>query len=320
MSDAGCWSGPSHSGIASKESLGRGAMGVVYRARDLTLGRPVAIKFLSPLLANELGIARFRSEIQLAASLHHPNIVSIYESGEAADSLYYVMAFLGGETLRARLRREKQLSIRDALAITREVAAGLQHAHNRGIIHRDIKPENIVLVDGRACIVDFGLASVRGGSRPTADRHRPRRWHATLSESWSRGSAEPEIGPATDQYALACMMYEMLVGEPPFTGPTASAIVYRHMTDAPVSPRRRRPTVPAPLDEALLRALEKVPADRFCDVTEFVGALEQPRCAAIETDGCGRHGASRWQDVGLARCGNRCCRFARDCRRCIPGL
>ena len=141
-----------------EEELGRGAMGTVYRATDVRLGRPVAIKLLHPMLTNELGAARFQSEIRIAAGLHHPNIVGVHDSGEADGRLFYVMDYLGGETLRARLKREKQLSVDDALSIVEQVASGIQYAHDHGIVHRDVKPENIILAQGQASVLDFGLA------------------------------------------------------------------------------------------------------------------------------------------------------------------
>jgi serine/threonine protein kinase len=205
-----------------EEELGRGAMGTVYRAKDVRLGRPVAIKILHPALTNELGVSRFQSEIRIAASLHHPNIVGVHESGEADGRLFYVMDYLGGETLRARLKREKQLSPEDALKIVDDLAEGLQYAHDHGVVHRDVKPENIILAEDHACLVDFGLALALGdvdAQRLTASGLSVGTPHYLSPE---QASAEREIGPRADQYALACVLFEMLVGEPPFTGPTAS--------------------------------------------------------------------------------------------------
>ena len=244
--------------------LGRGAMGCVYRATDLRLGRAVAIKVLHATLANDAGVRRFQSEIRIAAGLHHPNIVSVHDSGEVDGRLFYVMDYLAGETLRDRLAREKQLPIDDALSIVDQVSLGLQFAHDLGIVHRDIKPENILLVDGDVKIVDFGLARavVDSDERLTA---------TGLSVgtpqylSPEQASAEKVVGPKCDQYALGCVLYEMLVGEPPFTGPTATAVAMRHIVDAPVPPRSRRRTTPAAIDAAVMRALEKIPADSESD-------------------------------------------------------
>lgn len=255
-----------------EDELGRGAMGTVYRAKDLRLERPVAIKMLHPALTNELGVSRFQSEIRIAASLHHPNIVAVHESGEADGRLFYVMDYLGGESLRVRLRREKQLSVEDALRIVDDIADGLQYAHDHGVVHRDVKPENIMLADGRVCIVDFGLARALGDvdtERLTASGLSVGTPHYLSPE---QASAEKEVGPRADQYALACVLYEMLIGEPPFTGPTASSIAMRHISEAPPHMKTRRKTTPSGVESAVSRAMEKVPADRFGTVREFARA------------------------------------------------
>jgi hypothetical protein len=253
--------------------LGRGAMGAVYRARDLRLDRVVAIKMLHATLTNDLGILRFQSEIRIAASLHHPSIVAIHDSGEADGRLFYVMEHLDGETLRARLNREKQLSVDDALAITEQIAEALQFAHDRGVVHRDIKPENILLSDGRARVVDFGLARALG------DIDAERLTASGLSVgtpqylSPEQAAAEKEVGPRADQYGMACVLYEMLAGEPPFTGPTATAVAMRHISEIPALLRNRRRTTPPAVEASVMRALEKVPADRFGTMRDFVAAL-----------------------------------------------
>lgn len=256
-----------------EEELGRGAMGVVYRAQDLKLPRQVAIKMLHPVLTNEVGIPRFESEIDIAARLHHPNIISVLESGDADGRLFYVMDYLGGETLRARLKREKQLSVEAALKITEDVAEGLQYAHDHAVVHRDVKPENILLTDGRACLVDFGLAlalSNVDADRLTASGLAVGTPHYLSPE---QASAERIVGPQADQYALACVLYEMLVGEPPFTGPTASSIAMRHISEPPPAMRTRRKATSVSVESAVMRAMEKVPADRFGSVREFVRGL-----------------------------------------------
>ena len=253
--------------------LGRGAMGTVYRAKDVRLGRPVAIKVLHPTLTNELGSARFQSEIRIAAGLHHPNIIGVHDSGEADGRLFYVMDYLGGETLRDRLKREKQLSVEEALRITEQVAEGLQYAHEHSVVHRDVKPENILLAEGKASVMDFGLARALGdvgAERLTASGLSVGTPHYLSPE---QASAEKDVGPAADQYALACVLYEMLAGEPPFTGPTASAVAMRHITEEPRPLRPRRKTTSVIVEAAVMRALEKVPADRFASVKEFVEAL-----------------------------------------------
>lgn len=259
-----------------EDELGRGAMGIVYRATDVRLGRPVAIKLLHPALTNELGVARFQSEIRIAAGLHHPNILGVHDSGESDGRLFYVMEYVGGETLRALLQREKQLSVDDALSIVEQVAAGLQYAHDHGIVHRDVKPENILVVDGRACIMDFGLARAMSGvdaQRLTASGLAVGTPHYLSPE---QASAEKEIGPKADQYALACVLYEMLAGEPPFTGPTASAIAMRHISEQPAPLRLRRRSASIAVERAVLTAMEKVPGDRFQSIADFAGQLKRP--------------------------------------------
>ena len=258
-----------------EDELGRGAMGTVYRAKDMRLGRPVAIKMLHPLLTNELGAARFQTEIRIAAGLHHPNIIGVHDCGEADGRLYYVMDYLGGETLRDRLNHEKQLSVEEALGIVEQVADGLQYAHDHGVMHRDIKPENILLAEGRACIVDFGLARALGDvdtQRLTASGLSVGTPHYLSPE---QAAAEKDVGPRADQYGLACVLYEMLAGEPPFTGPTATSIAMRHITEQPKPLRVRRQATPIGVEAAVMRALEKVPADRFATVREFAHATRR---------------------------------------------
>ncbi len=273
--------------------LGRGAMGTVYRARDVRLDRAVAIKMLHATLTNELGVARFQSEIRIAASLHHPNIVSVHDSGEADGRLFYVMDYLDGETLRSRIQREKQLSVDDALLIVEQIAEGLQFAHDRGVVHRDVKPENVLLSDGRARVVDFGLARALG------DVDSERLTASGLSVgtpqylSPEQASAEKEVGPRADQYGLACVLYEMLAGEPPFTGPTATAVAMRHISEVPALLGKRRRTAPANVEGAVARALEKVPADRFGSVREFAAALRAPVVSAASAGAVVAHRRAR---------------------------
>jgi hypothetical protein len=260
-----------------ERELGRGGMAIVYLARDLRHGRPVAIKVLRPEIASGLARERFLREIQFAASLQHPNILPLYDSGSAEDVVYYVMPFVEGESLRDRLRREPQLTFDDALRITREVADALRYAHSRGIVHRDIKPENILLGGGHALVADFGIARAVTAA---ADARLTDTGLAVGTPQYmspeQAGGKDPVDG-RTDIYALGCVLYEMLAGEPPFTGRTAQAIIARHLQEPPPSLRVVRPTLPEGVQQAIETALAKVPADRFTTAVQFVEALEGPR-------------------------------------------
>lgn len=262
--------------------LGRGATGTVYRARDLSLGRVVAIKMLHRVLTNEIGAARFRSEVRIAADLRHPSIVALHAFDEVDDRLFYVMDYLPGETLRQCIARGR-LSSESAIQIAGQVADALQHAHHRDIIHRDVKPENIMLVDGRAFLVDFGLARAIG----QLDRARLTASGITVGTpqylSPEQAAAEREIGPATDQYSLACVVYEMFVGEPPFNGPTAAAIGMRHISERPAAIAERRSGVANVVSESVARALEKQADHRFPTVQDFASALGYSGTARIST-------------------------------------
>ena len=215
--------------------LGRGGMASVWLARDVRLDRPVALKVLHPELAGAIGVDRFVREIRLTARLQHPNIVPVLDTGvfpgpDAIPLPWFAMAYVPGESLRARLQRERQLPVEEALRIVEDAAAALQSAHREGIVHRDIKPENLLLAGGRAYVADFGIAKavIETGDR-SPDEYRSRHWHADLHES--RAGQCSTGGRADDQYSLASVLYEMLVGEPPFTGPTAQAIVARRLAE-----------------------------------------------------------------------------------------
>src|SRR4030095_963725 len=245
-----------------ERELGQGGMATVYLAEDLKHGRKVAIKVLHPELSAVIGGERFLSEIKTTASLQHPHILGLIDSGEADGLLYYVMPFIGGETLRGRLTREKQLPVDDAIRLTKEVAAALEFAHRRGIIHRDIKPENILLQDGQALVADFGIALAvqqAGGNRMT-QTGMSLGTPAYMSPEQAMG--ERELGARSDVYALGAMTYEMLTGEPPFTGPNSQAIVAKVLTEPPPPLRPKRPTVPPAAEAAIVTALQKLPADR----------------------------------------------------------
>ncbi len=254
-----------------RRELGRGGMGQVFEARDVKHGRSVAIKILDPELAAAIGSARFRAEIETAARLVHPHIVPLFDSGEADGLFYFVMPLLGGESLRQRLIRERQLPIEDATRIAREVADALRYAHEQGLVHRDVKPENIVLTGGHAMVLDFGIArtpeTAQGPeTRTVAAVGTP----AYMSPEQSSGTA---LDGRADQYALACVVYEMLTGQPPFTGPTGESVLLQHRTLDPRPATALRTTTPAPVSQALSRALAKAPADRFPTMTAFSEAL-----------------------------------------------
>jgi len=260
-----------------ERELGRGGMAVVYLADDLKHGRRVAIKVLRAELSASLGGERFLREITLSAGLQHPHILPLYDSGaEEVDGravLYYVMPYVEGETLRDRLLSEGQLPVHEAVGIAREVLDALGAAHARGIIHRDIKPENILLSGGHALVADFGIAravGVAGGERLT-DIGLAIGTPAYMSPE--QASAEREVDPRSDLYSLGCVLYEMLTGEPPFTGPNAQAILVKRLTDPVPSARRLRDTIPPELDTALQRALARAPADRYATSAEFSAAI-----------------------------------------------
>ena len=262
---------------AVERELGRGGMATVFLAEDLKHRRPVAIKVLHPELAAAVGAERFLREIEIAARLQHPHILPLYDSGAAGSLLYYVMPFVEGESLRDRLNREKQLGLEDAVRITTEVAGALAYAHSHGVVHRDIKPENILLSGGTAVVADFGIAralSVAGESQPLTQTGTVVGTPAYMSPEQATGS--DQVDGRSDQYSLACVLYEMLVGEPPFTGATPQAVMARHSLDAVSRPSIVRATIPDAVEHAILRALNKVPADRFPTTALFAEEVQRP--------------------------------------------
>ena len=280
-----------------ERELGAGGMATVYLAHDLKHDRQVAIKVLRPELAAVIGAERFLSEIKTTANLQHPHILPLFDSGvtdRRADGptdrlsesvLYYVMPFVEGESLRDRLNREKQLPIGDAIRIATEIAGALDYAHRHNVIHRDIKPENILLHDGRALVADFGIAlaaSKAGGSRMT-ETGMSLGTPTYMSPEQAMG--EREITARSDVYALGCVLYEMLIGEPPFNGPTAQAIVAKVMTAEPASLAGQRKSIPPQVESAVFTALEKLPADRFASAAEFAAALVGDGTTAGRQDG-----------------------------------
>ena len=259
--------------LVSRE-IGRGGMATVYLARDVKHDRDVALKVLDPELGAVLGAERFLAEIKVTANLQHPNLLPLFDSGEAAGLLFYVMPFVEGESLRARLEREKQLPVDEAIRIAVAIANALEYAHNHGVIHRDLKPENILLQSGQPVIADFGIAlavSKAGGARIT---------QTGLSlgtpqyMSPEQATGDRVIDGRSDIYSLAAMTYEMLAGEPPHSGTTAQAIIARVLTDRPRALRSTRSAVPEHVEAALKRALEKLPADRFGSARKFAEAIQ----------------------------------------------
>jgi serine/threonine-protein kinase len=259
---------------ALERELGRGGMATVYLAHDLKHDRPVALKVLHPHLAASLGPERFLREIRLAARLQHPHILTVLDSGEAAGRLWFTMPYVEGESLRDRLNREKQLPVADAVRITTEAALALDFAHRHGVIHRDIKPENILLCDGQALVADFGVGRALGLPTP-GDR---------LTETGTVVGTPPYMSPEqstgeqsldgrTDIYSLSVVLYEMLAAEVPFAGPTAQAILSRRLTEAPRPLHKVRETVPWTVEQAVLKALARAPADRFQTAADFAHAL-----------------------------------------------
>jgi TolB-like protein len=256
-----------------ERELGAGGMATVYLARDLKHDRPVALKVLRPELAAALGGARFLLEVKITARLNHPHILPLLDSGEVDDVLYYAMPFVAGETLRDRLARDKQLPIEDALRIAREVADALDYAHSHGVIHRDIKPENILLQSGYAVVADFGIARAITAAAVERQTATGVAVGTPTYMSPEQATASRDIDGRADQYSLGCVLYEMLAGQAPFTGPTVESIVRQHVMTPPPSVTNIRPAVPANVAAALTRALAKTPADRFNTARQFAEAL-----------------------------------------------
>lgn len=249
-------------------------MATVLRARDVRHDRTVAIKVLHPELSEALGLERFQREVRITARLNHPHILPLLDSGDVDGLLFYVMPFVDGETMRERIAREGELPIDDAVRLTREVAEALGYAHSLGIVHRDIKPENILLQGGHALVADFGIARDVDGSGKLTTVGVTVGTPLYMSPEQASGAAV--IDGRSDQYSLGCVAYELLTGEPPFTGPTPMAITARKLTESLPALRTRRTTVTAPVEAALSRALERAPSDRFRTMHEFIAALSQP--------------------------------------------
>ncbi len=257
-----------------ERKLGEGGMASVYLAEDLKHERKVALKILKPELAAVIGAERFLAEIKTTANLQHPHILALFDSGEADGFLYYVMPYVEGETLRDRLDREGQLGVEEAVRIAREVADALDYAHRNDVIHRDIKPANILLHDGRPVVADFGIAlaiSAAGGGRMTETGLSLGTPHYMSPE---QASADRDLSARSDVYSLGCVLYEMLAGQPPHTGPSAQSILVRILTEDPRDVTELRRTVPPNVAATVMKSIEKLPADRFDTARQFIDALE----------------------------------------------
>ena len=256
-----------------ERQLGEGGMATVYLAEDLKHDRRVALKVLKSELAAAVGAERFLAEIKTTAKLQHPHILPLHDSGTADGLLFYVMPHVEGESLADRLDREHQLPVDEAVRIATNVAEALDYAHRHGVIHRDIKPANVLMQDGKPVIADFGIAlavSTLGGARMTETGLSLGTPHYMSPE---QATGDLAVSGATDIYALGCVLYEMLVGEPPYTGSTPQAILGKIISAKPVSATAERKSVPSHVDAAIRKSLEKLPADRFGSASEFARAL-----------------------------------------------
>jgi len=273
---------------AIEQEIGHGGMAVVYRARDLRHARPVAIKVFNPgVVGGEDAPLRFLQEIRIAARLAHPHVLPLHDSGEirssddAAPLLYYVMPYVAGASLRERLRDQQRLDVDEAVTIARTVASALDHAHRRNVLHRDVKPENILLQEGEALVADFGVAraveeaGVETRTLPGLAVGTP----AYMSPE--QASGDERVDGRSDQYALACVLFEMLAGRPPFVGNSIGRVIQQHLQAPPPSLRSFRPEAPVTIDPILTRALAKDPAGRYQTAQEMLQALKM--AAAAET-------------------------------------
>ncbi len=258
-----------------EREVGRGGMAIVYLAEDRKHGRKVALKVLQPELATTVGAERFLREIAICARLRHPHILPLYDSGEASGLLYFVMPFVEGESLREKLNKENQLRVDVAVQVGREVADALSYAHEQGVVHRDIKPENIMLEGGHATIADFGIASAISASSQEELTQTGMTVGTASYMSPEQASGSKAIDGRADVYALGCVLFEMLVGEPPFGGPNIQAVIARHLNAPVPSLRTVRPGVPEWLEETVVTALAKVAADRFASASDLRLALDR---------------------------------------------
>src|SRR3989442_13281942 len=262
-----------------ERELGAGGMATVYLAQDLKHDREVALKVLRPDLAAVLGAERFLQEIRISAKLDHPHILTLIDSGADDGFVWYILPLVRGESLRAKLTRERQLRMEEALTITRQNASALDYAHRQGVVHRDIKPENILLQEGEAMLADFGIALAvkeAAGDRLT-ETGLSLGTPQYMSPEQATGHRQPDA--RSDVYSLGAVLYEMLAGEPPVTGPNPQAVIAKLLTERPTRLRTVRDTVPEGIDDAVSKALAKTPADRFPSAGEFAAALHQAAAA-----------------------------------------
>ena len=290
-----------------ERELGRGGMATVFVATDVVSGRRVAVKVLRPELAAAVGAERFHREIEIASRLTHPHILPVHDCGESDGKLFYTMPLVDGESLRERLRREGQLPIDEAVRITCEVASALQYAHAHGVVHRDIKPENILLEAGQAVVADFGIARV---TSTAADSPALTQTGMSLGTpaymSPEQALGDRSVNGRSDQYGLACVTYEMLTGEPPFSAPSAQALIARHLNSPAPLMTTVRPSISDELQDVVLRALEKVPADRFASIADYATQLSTAQVAVVRgsagrREGAGGRGRGRPQRVAWLR-------------------
>lgn len=259
-----------------ESEAGRGAMATVYRATDSKHHRTVAIKVLHPNVGHALGPDRFLAEIETTAGLHHPHILPLFDSGEADGLLYYVMPFVEGESLRQRLSRERQLPVEEAVRLARQIAAALDYAHRRGVIHRDVKPANVLLQEGQPVVSDFGIALAIGAAREDRLTQGGYSLGTPRYMSPEQVTGDHPAGPASDIYALACVLHEMLVGDPPFVGGSTESVLRKIVRGLAIPPREVRKSIPENVDSAIQKALERIPADRFKTAQAFAEALANP--------------------------------------------
>jgi serine/threonine-protein kinase len=259
-----------------QREIGQGGMATVYLADDVKHGRKVALKVLKPELAAVVGSERFLTEIKTTANLQHPHILPLYDSGEADSFLFYVMPFVEGETLREKLDREKQLPVDEAVLIASDMAEALDYAHRQGIIHRDIKPANVLMIEGRPIIADFGIALAVGSAGGARLTETGLSVGTPYYMSPEQATGDQAIGHKTDIYALGCVLYEMLVGEPPYVGATAQAVLGKIIQGGSISATEHRRSIPPHVDAVIRKSLEKLPADRFASAAGLAGALREP--------------------------------------------